>query len=195
LAQFIRETAAPTLDPHEIATAVNDTFIGLANYAARGKFLAEGALTTLLFSIARRKACDQWRRKATYQRRVVDSSTCVGNDVSEESLSDEEVASLVALRLGESPSVNAMWRTAVEESAANEVIRSFRIWIGTLSPLQRKVAEVMALYFGDITNEEICDEIAKSGKRPPLASVKSARREISRKFEEQLKSTERNKTA
>jgi DNA-directed RNA polymerase specialized sigma24 family protein len=190
LAQFIREKVAPTLDPHEVKTAVNDTFLGLAKYAARRKFMPDGSLATLLFTMARRKACDQWRQKAAHQRHYVDC-TRHEEDVGGDGLKDEDVASLVAHRLGQCPEIAAMWRTAVEECAANEIIRLFRLWIGSLPRLQRKVAEVLSLHFGDITNEEICDEIAKTGERPPVASIKSARKEITQKFTTFIEKRER----
>ena len=69
LTGFIRESVAPTLDEHEVATAVNNTFIALARYAERGRFKAQGALlSTLLFEIARLKGYDQLRQKGSSSR-------------------------------------------------------------------------------------------------------------------------------
>src|SRR5947209_5935316 len=69
LAAFIRETIAPTLDSDDVATAVSQAFCGLARYVQRGKFKSEGAVSTLLFSIARRKAYDLLRCKTSLKRR------------------------------------------------------------------------------------------------------------------------------
>src|SRR5947208_1185427 len=63
LAAFIREVVAPTLDSDEVATAVNETFCALARYANARKFHGHGALSTLLFEIAQRKATDLLRKK------------------------------------------------------------------------------------------------------------------------------------
>lgn len=192
LASFIRESVAPTLDPHEVATAVNDTFLGLAKYAARRRFSSDGALTTLLFSMARFKAYDQLRQKTTYQRHHIGMSTLGENeDECNGGMNDEEFASHVAHRLAAAPQIADPWKRAADEEAANETIRQFRLWIGTQSRLQRKVAEALLTEFGEITNEGICDRIAKTGQRPSVASVKSARSEITRKFETLMKSRER----
>jgi hypothetical protein len=77
--------------------------------------------------------------------------------------------------------------------AANEIIRQFKVWLGGLPRVQRKVAEVMVLYFGDATDEEICDEIAKTDVRPPVSSVKSARAQIREKFTALMNYQERSR--
>ncbi len=192
VAGFIRESVAPTLDSDEVASAVNDTFCALAKYVARGRFRADGALVTLLFSMARLKAYDLLRRKTAGRRSrkeeyVGDESDCDGG------IGDDEFAVQVAQRLAAAPEIAVLWRTAADEGAANEIIRQFRLWVGQLPRLQRKVAQALLTHFGDVTNREICDEIAKTGDRPTEASVKSARNEISRKFKTMIETRERTK--
>jgi hypothetical protein len=51
----------------------------------------------------------------------------------------------------------------------------------------------VAIYYGDITEEEICEEIGKLGETPPLGSVKSARREVREKFTSLINQLERTK--
>jgi len=63
-----------------------------------------------------------------------------------------------------------------------------------LPSTQRKVAEVIAIHYGDVTDQEICEELSKMGKFAPLGSVKSARREIKDKFKSLIEKTERIKT-
>lgn len=192
IAGFIRESAAPTLDSDEVASAVNDTFCALAKYVARGRFKADGALVTLLFSMARLKAYDLLRRKTAGRRSrkqeyVGDETECDGE------VGDDEFATQVAQRLAAAPEVAVLWRTAADEGAANEIIRQFRLWVSRLPRLQRKVAQALLAHFGDITNREICDEIAQSGERPTEASVKSARNEITRKFKTMIETRERTR--
>ena len=195
LAAFIREKVAPTLDSDEIATAINDVFCGLARYVSRGRFSRDGSLLTLLFSMARRKAYDRLRRKTKGQKACgqdhtedadFDESLVVADEDA-----DEEFAVYVAQKLSKAPELSAEWKNAADKAATNEIMRQFCMWIGTLPHLQRKVAEAVAKHYGDLTDAEICDEIAKTGERPTVASVKSARKQIVRKFTELMKTQER----
>ncbi len=189
LFSFIHERVAPTLDSDEIATAVNNVFIGLAKYAARRRFRANGALSTLLFAMARRKAIDQLRRKP----KLPHDTECDGaghGETYEDEVSDDEFETRINRYLVMAPEIHAVWRTAVDEMHADEVFRAFRLLIGRLPRLQRKVAEALLKNPG-CTCGEICDRLAETGPRPSEASVKSARREIAEKFEQLLKSQER----
>ncbi len=192
LAGFIRERVAPTLDSDEVASAVNDTFCALAQYVSRGKFKAEGAIITLLFSMARFKAYDHLRRK-TARRRGALGTNLENEPNCDGGLNDDDFANQVAQRLVAAPEVATLWRTAADEGAANEIIQQFRLWIAGLPRLQRKVAEVLLTNFGDLTNAEISEEIGRTGKRPSEASVKSARYEISQKFKTLMEIRERTK--
>ncbi len=195
MAAFIRENVAPTLDSDEIATAVSEAFCALARYVERGQFKADGAISTLLFSIARRKAYDLLRSKTTIKRRHPGSQADEGTESFDDQLADDEFAERVTQRLVRAPEIRELWRTAADIGAANEIIRQFRLWIGTLPCLQRKVAEAIYTHFGDISNREICEEIAKQGHtKPTEASVKSARKEIIRKFTSLIQTQERNYT-
>ncbi len=200
LAAFIRESVAPTLDGDEVATAVSEAFCGLARYVDRGKFKSDGALSTLLFSIARCKAYDLLRNKTSKKRRDPDGQHADANESRDGELTDEEFAERVFQRLVKAPEIREMWNTAADACAANEIIRQFRLCIGTLPRLQRKVAQAILAHFGDVSNNEfgavsnaeICDEIAKCGvTRPSEASVKSARKEITRKFKAIIQTQER----
>jgi DNA-directed RNA polymerase specialized sigma24 family protein len=199
LAAYILERVVPTLDSHELTTAVNDVFIELAKKAKNGNFKPDGSLASLLFQMARCNAIDQLREKVRYQYRneLTDFSGSENGVQKSEWLNDDEIASRVAQKLADAPEIGSAWkaatnkRTPANESAAAEIVRLFRIHIAGLPSFQRKVARLMAVYFGDITEEQICDELGKLGKRPPLGSVKSARREIREKFVSLINQIER----
>lgn len=190
LAAFIRETIAPTLDSDEIATAVSETFCALGRYVEKGRFSKEGALSTILFSIARFKAIDLLRSKTCIKRcnpiqNDVDAGGCDDNQP------DENFAVRISQQLVKAPEIKELWKTAVEIGYANEVMRQFRLCVGELPHLQRKVGEAILAHFGNVSDEEfgpvstkeICDYIAKHhDHRPAEASVRSARKEITRKF-------------
>lgn len=203
LASYLRERF-PTLDSQELTTAVDDVFISLAKKAKVGNFQADGSLASLLFRMARNKAVDQLKAKYKQEQRWVDSSRCFKGEqpgCSDDEVSQDEIISMVARKLSNAPEIAAAWRavmqdwTPAHEVAAIEIVRQFKLWIADLPRLQRKVAEVMAIHFGNITDEEICDEIAKKDERPEIASVKSARREIREKFKTLIERQERIKTA
>jgi DNA-directed RNA polymerase specialized sigma24 family protein len=197
LASFLSEKWV-TLDSSEIATAVDDVFIELANMASAGAFKFDGSLKSLLFKIARRRAIDQWRKKAKTQIRFTTAGSMTSGGTT--AFSDEELAANISQKLSNAPEIAAAWkdltqqRTAADEAATNEVFREFKLWLGTLPPAQKKVAELMALHFGEISDEEIFEQIKLEGKEMALGSVKSARREIRRKFELLMNRKERTQT-
>jgi len=195
LAAYIRERVAPTLDGDEIATAVSETFCALARYAAEGKFYSTGALSTLLFTIARRKAIDILRKKTRKKRRAgEDDHTMLPVtevELGHDGLSDDDVAVEVTQKLVRAPEISDLWRTAADEARTNEIIRRFRLWIGTLPRLQRKVAECMLTHFGSATDAEMAAELRNEGVQATPASVKSARTQIVIKFKSYIKETER----
>jgi RNA polymerase sigma factor (sigma-70 family) len=192
LAAFIRETVAPTLDSDEVATAVSETFCGLAKYVDRGKFKLEGALSTLLFSIARLKAYDLLRKNTSQKRTDPEAKDMEITATPDGELSEEEFAARVSQRLIKAPEVRQLWKTAADSCSANEIIRQFRLWISTLPRLQRKVAQAILTHFGDVSDEEICAEIVKAGEcSPSEGSVKSARKEIIKKFKTLIEAKER----
>jgi DNA-directed RNA polymerase specialized sigma24 family protein len=195
IAAFIRERVAPTLDSDEMATVISATFCGFALYVDRGKFNPDGSLSTLLFTIARRKAIDQLRRRKKLQMAETWDQSYLDEPTDNESTAendDEIFRSGVAQALRECPEIGALWRTAADEGSANEIIRQFRIWIGTQPRLQRKVGEALLRHSGDVTNAQIAAEIATPDDRPTVASVKSARNEITRKFKTLMTQKERN---
>jgi DNA-directed RNA polymerase specialized sigma24 family protein len=189
LAAFIRERVAPTLDSDEIATAVSETFCALARYASAGKFRADGAISTLLFEIARRKATDILRKNTCRKRKAPDDSDELTSHFEDED--DDSFACRVTQKLVLAPEVSALWRTAADSAQANEIIREFRLWIGTLPRLQRKVAESMLRNFGSASDGEMSAELSSRGIHATTASVKSARGQIVEKFHFLIKSKER----
>jgi DNA-directed RNA polymerase specialized sigma24 family protein len=198
LASFILERVAPTLDTAELTTAVNNVFIELARKARAGNFQQRGALASLLFQMARYNAIDIMRqRNRRWEREVPFDVAKKHLDTSGTAESDEEIAMRVAQKLKDAPQVARTWQalaqahTPANETLAEEIKRQFKILVGSLIGLQRKVAGIIAANFGGITNGEICDLIAKTGPRPPLSSVKSARREIREKFKAFLQAQER----
>ena len=200
LASYIRESVAPTLDDHELTTAVNNVFLDLAKKAKNGNFTFDGSLASLLFRMAKYRALDQFRAKCKQQENnVTEHPSDEGQDNhGVETLTDDEIVSIVAGKLSDAPEIATAWKaatrewTADKESAAREIVRQFKIWVGTsLPPMQRKVAELIAISFGEFTDEEICDKLTKAGHHAPLGSVKSARREIREKFESLINQQER----
>lgn len=200
LAAYIRERVAPTLDEHELTTAVNNVFLDLAKKAKTRKFTLDGSLTSLLFRMAKFKALDQLKAKLKQEENNVTVhplSTDHGNDDCE-TLTDDELVSIVAGKLSDAPEIATAWKaatqdwTAGKESAAREIVRRFNLWVGTsLPPMQRKVAELVAASYGEFTDEEICKKLTKAGYNAPLGSVKSARREIREKFASLINQLER----
>jgi DNA-directed RNA polymerase specialized sigma24 family protein len=198
LAAYVHERIAPTLDERELAAVIDEVFIGLAKKAKNGNFKSDGSLVALLFRMARFRALDKLSEIFDYQQKnVTDQFSNPEKDgATQEDLSNDEVVSIVASKLSDAPEIAAAWRVVTQEwtpgkqVAAAEIIRLFKIWIGSLPRVQRKVAESIARHYGDVTDEEICDEIGKDGQRPPLGSVKSARREIREKFASYIKQKE-----
>jgi DNA-directed RNA polymerase specialized sigma24 family protein len=195
LSAFIRERVAPTLDSDEIATAVNETFCAVARYAVRGKFQSDGALSTLFFGIAKRKATDLLRKKTCRKRRPASDEVPDGpagdSELRHLGDSEDEFVANVTQRLVLSREIRALWRTAADQASANEIIRQFRLWVGSLPRLQRKVAEMMLRHFGSASDAEVCAMLEEIGIRSTPASVKSARIEVVRKFKSLLSKTER----
>ena len=196
LASYVRERVAPTFDADELATVVSQVFCDLARKARVGKFRSDGSLTALLFQMARCKSIDTLRRKST-KRRKLEPSTDNFNEfinADADNLLDEDQTIYIAQKLSQSPKISAEWRTAVDEAYANEIMRQFRILVGNLPRLQRKVAEVIALHCGDVTDAEIASELEGFAGQVSVASVKSARREIGQKFRALLERRERINT-
>jgi DNA-directed RNA polymerase specialized sigma24 family protein len=200
LASYIRESVAPTLDEHELTTAVNNVFLDLAKKAKKGGFASDGSLKSLLFTMAKYKALDQLEAKLKQENNIVPEhpSSDASDNHSGETLTEDEIVSIVAGKLSDAPQIATAWKaatqdwTAGKESAAREIVRRFKIWIGTsLPPMQRKVAELIAASFGEFTDEEICERLKKAGHSAPLGSVKSARREIREKFASLINQLER----
>lgn len=189
LAAFIRERVAPTFDSDEIATAVSDTFCAVARYAALGKLRASGSLSTLFFKIARRKAIDILRKKTCHKRqgKSDDGSPNFAQMSGPDNLEydEDEFECRVTQHLILAPEIQALW-TAAGQAHANEIIRQFRLWIGCQPRLQRKVAEIMLTHFGSASDAEICKDLRAARIQCTPASVKSARRELVRKFKSLL---------
>ena len=163
---------------------------------AKRKFKLQGSLSALLFTMAERKAIDQLRAGKQWKQRRVDTLSST-DDADFATVSINEDLETLERRVEESAEVDAAWKalaqskTPADEVATAEVIRQFRIWLGTLPNLQRKVAQALYSHSGDITDNEIAEEIGASGPRPPISSIKSARAQIRTKFDTLMKSQER----
>jgi DNA-directed RNA polymerase specialized sigma24 family protein len=184
LAAFIREKVAPTLDSDEIATAVSETFCAVARYTAGGGFSPKGALSTLFFSIAKRKATDLLRKKTCQKRRAPKAGDDLDDSESSEygaESAGEESETRIAQRLELAPDIKKLW-AAAEHLYAKEIFREFRLWTGTQPSLQRKVAELILANFGGSSDAEMSRKLAANGVKATPASVKSARRQLVLKF-------------
>lgn len=200
LASYVRECVAPTLDEHELTTAIDNVFLDLAKKAKNGKFTSDGSLASLLFQMAKYKALDQLKAKLRQEENNFTEHPSIEDqyNLGGEVLTDDEIVSIVAGKLSNAPEIATAWKaatqdwTASKESAAREIVRQFKIWVGTtLPPMQRKVAELMAASFGEFTDEEICEKLKQTGHHAPLGSVKSARRQIREKFVSLINQQER----
>ena len=127
---FIKERVAPTLDSDEIATAINDVFRGLAKFVSRGKFKPGKSLKPLLFTMARRKAYDQLRRKTKNISEFEPDPVIDGGCENIHSDPEDEAFSIcVAQKLNEVPEVSVTWKNAADEAQANEIMREFKLWL------------------------------------------------------------------
>lgn len=121
LAACVRENY-PLLDSHELAEAVDDVFLELARKAKNGDFKADGSLKSLLFRMVRFNAADQLRKKYRWQKNkaLEQIAAEVCNNESPDELTDDEVATFVAQRLGNAPDIATAWRVVTHENGLQQ---------------------------------------------------------------------------
>jgi hypothetical protein len=80
------------------------------------------------------------------------------------------------------------WKEHLAKGDAEHIAQQFRGFLLTLPPVQRHVAQVMSDGFPETTPEDrICEIVFnRTGKRPTVVQVKSAKRELRAKFEQIL---------
>jgi DNA-directed RNA polymerase specialized sigma24 family protein len=163
------ERKLPGLPTDLGVNAMLDAFKALNEEVLARTFDYDKPLRNWLIRVARNKGVDELRR---ISRRTLGNSEFF--DTVGECLANTEVG--------------RQWRLYTKTRAADEIAQEFRDFLLTLPPVQRQVGQIMADSFPDaIPEEEICDEIFRRvGKRPTVVQVKSAKREIRKKFKDIL---------
>ena len=153
----------------DAATAVNNAFIELYEMACKGILDVDKPLRPLLFTIADRRAIDEFRRGRSTRR------------------TDDELAGDIGTAL-QGTDIASAWRALCStESLAKEIREEFHLFVGTLPKKQKLVAGIMA---DDllITDSEIAQEIReRMGIVVPVVEVKGAKQALMKKFREILK--------
>lgn len=163
---------APGLSPDSVATATNDAFRGLYKKATGGTFDPDKPLLPLLFTIAKARTVDELRRK--FSRRAEFESRL---------RTDDDFAEEVGRRIT-GTDVGFHWRLAVSQGKALELKEIFLQFVGTLPPVQRVVAQIIADALpGDLADADIANVIfSETGSRPTVVQIRSARNQMEMKF-------------
>lgn len=163
------ERKLPGLPSDLVANAMVDTFRALNDQVVAGTFDYDQPLTSFLFTVVWNKGVDELRK---FSRRALGKAEFF--DTVGESLENTEIG--------------RRWRQNVREGQSDELAQQFRDFLLTLPAVQRQVAQVMADNFPDkIPEEQICEEVfRRTNRRMTVVQVKSAKREIRRKFKETL---------
>ena len=159
------ERKLPGLPADLCINAMLDAFRALNEAAVAGTFDYDKPIMNWLFRVAWHKGVDELRK---FSRRTLGNSEFF--DTVGECLEDTEVG--------------RQWRLYTKSREADAIAQEFRDFLLTLPPVQRQVGQIMADSFPDaVPEEEICEEIfRRTGKRPTVVQVKSAKREIRKKF-------------
>ena len=163
------ERKLPGLPPDLAANAMVDTFRALNDEVVAATFDYDRPLTSFLFAVVWNKGVDELRR---FTCRALGNSDFY--DVVGESLQGTEMG--------------REWAQDVQVGVADELAQEFRDFLFSLPPVQRQIAQVIADNFPNrIPEEQICEEVfRRTKKRMTVVQVKSAKREIRRKFKEIL---------
>lgn len=163
------ESCLPGLPSDLAVDAVVETFRAIYRDILAGTFDYDGSLEALLFKIAKRKGIDALRKISRRTLGNADFFDAVGETT-------------------QGTEVSKQWQHHREVGAAADLAQAFRDFLVTLPLVQRQVAQVMADSFPDAAPEdEICEEIyRRTKKRPTVVQVKSAKREIRKKFKDYL---------
>jgi DNA-directed RNA polymerase specialized sigma24 family protein len=163
------ERKLPGLPSDLVVNAVVDTFRALNDEVAADTFEYDQPLKSFLFVVAWNKGVDELRK---ISRRPLGNSEFF--DHSGELLKNTEVG--------------RAWQQFVQTGKAAELAQAFGDFLLILPPFQRQVAQVMHDQLPDqAPEEEICEEVFRRTKRrPTVVQVKSAKREIRKKFKNYL---------
>jgi DNA-directed RNA polymerase specialized sigma24 family protein len=154
--------------PSEIgAEVVASAFEDLVKRIDDPRFDWDQPLRPLLIKIAYRRAVDELRKWQVRPMSKADFYDFVG----------EEIKETVAAQA---------WAVQVRTNEANDTHQKFRDFVVTLPGLQRQIGQAIADNLPErIEHSEVCDEVyRRTGIRPTSAAVKSALRELRRKFRE-----------
>lgn len=168
LVDFV-ESRLPGLPSDLAVDAVVETFRAVYREILARTFDYDGSLEALLFKIAKRRGIDALRKMSRRTLGNADFFDAVGETTQGTELSKQ-------------------WQHHRETGAASDLAQAFRDFLVTLPLVQRQVAQVMAEFFPDTAPEnEVCEEVfRRTKKRPTVVQVKSAKREIRKKFKDYL---------
>jgi len=161
------ERRFPGLPSETGAEIVASAFEDLVEKIDDPKFDWNQSLRPLLIKIAYRRAVDELRKWQVRPMSKADFYDFVGEEV-------KETATAQA------------WAVQVRVNEANETHQKFRDFVLTLPGLQRQIGQVIADNLPErLEHSEVCDEVfRRTGSRPTSAAIKSALRELRRKFRE-----------
>ena len=163
------ESKLPGLPLDLAANAMVDAFRAMNDQVIAGTFDYDQPLAGFLFGVVWNKGVDELRK---FSCRALGKSEFY--DAVGESLEETDVG--------------RKWSNHVQASDADALAQEFRDFLVTLPEVQRQVAQVMADNFPSAVAEaQICEEVFHRPKsRMTVVQVKSAKREIRRKFKETL---------
>jgi DNA-directed RNA polymerase specialized sigma24 family protein len=163
------ESKFPGLPSDLAVDAVVETFRALYDDVVAGTFDFDGSLKAFLFKVAKFKGIDELRK------------------ISCRTLGNADFFDIVGETL-EGTEASKQWQHHLQTGEAAELAQQFRDFLLTLPQVQRQVAQVMADSFPDsVPEDELCEEIyRRTKKRPTVVQVKSAKREIRKKFKDYL---------
>lgn len=168
-------TVGPGLSPDAVVSAVQDTFVNLFRLVTAGEFDEKKRLLPLIFTLAKRRAIDELRKKFSCQAEFLKKLQ-----------SDDEFAEHVGRHII-GTDAGFQWRMVTARNRAAEVQEILRQIIPTLPPLQRLVAQIASPHFWDITDKDIADAIFEvTGERHTVVSIRSARNQIRAKVGSKL---------
>jgi DNA-directed RNA polymerase specialized sigma24 family protein len=163
------ERKLPGLPSDLAANAMVDTFRALNDEVVAGTFDYDQPLTSFLFVVAWNKGVDELRK------------------ISRRPLGNPEFFDNIGEFLKNTEAGRA-WQQFVQTGRAVELAQAFGEFLLSLPAFQRQVAQVIHDNLPDqLPEEEICDEILRRTKRrPTVVQVKSAKREMRKKFNKYL---------
>jgi DNA-directed RNA polymerase specialized sigma24 family protein len=159
------ERSFPGLPSDLAANAMVDAFRALNEKVIEGTFKYDHSVVGFLFGVGWNKGVDELRKFTCRALGNSDFFEWVG-----ESLANTEIGRLHTQHVG--------------QERADEIAQEFRDFLLTLPPVQRQVAQVIADNLPtDVSEEAICSEVLRrTEKRMTVVQVKSAKREIRKKF-------------